>query len=650
VLSLAVVLVLQIALACAASYEGLTGGRPFLDAQDPRVLEILDKNGLSLGGALGRPDAKTNQELFETSPVFRSIVEHVESDVQFARNDSQTRGKVLVTEPIDGVGRVLDLRWLRSPQAQFQLIGIVNRLDRRDFLHGDGRNQSCGEIRVIYRLAYHVEPGWFARLSGTKASASRMPFNLSLIYDLQPRDRADCSSVVKAFVPKTDILPPSEIAAWLLANPLQAKMLRQIELNAQIVRMPSEMEPEFGGQAMYLMRVFGIRNVNGILAAAPKALENTPHLGTLRSDESLRQELIAYIEANASNIRNGVYQIPDKFLDTKVISISTSGSFRKDNHLFTSLFDTRDLRLLQRIVPNVPSDDILERLDTGTCAGCHQGNATAGFHFIGFDRSGVQRNNRVKQAASPHYYAEAKRRAAYMDSLAEGRTPNRFRPLPSAPAARWHRDREPEYESAGLGMPCPLIKQGPAYWTCGLGTTCQAVIRNDKLPSTMGQCLPADRQASAGLSCLSGDIANGPWAFLDRLRLTRLPAGRDAARAICLPPKLGVPGGFYHRPCSEAETSFEGFRNARPSEICGLGGGRSFDLCAASGDFASCLDKSIVRTMRQTCGGDQFCREDYMCQELPDGLPGSELVKDVGYCSPTYFLFQMRIDGHPRPD
>lgn len=40
-----------------------------------------------------------------------------------------------------------------------------------------------------------------------------------------------------------------------------------------------------------------------------------------------------------------------------------------------------------------------------------------------------------------------------------------------------------------------------------------------------------------------------------------------------------------------------------------------------------------------------------MCQALPPDLPGAARVaQENGFCSPTYFVFQMRIDGHPDPD
>jgi hypothetical protein len=58
----------------------------------------------------------------------------------------------------------------------------------------------------------------------------------------------------------------------------------------------------------------------------------------------------------------------------------------------------------------------------------------------------------------------------------------------------------------------------------------------------------------------------------------------------------------------------------------------------------------VVRGNQPTCGRERFCREDYMCQAFPDDVEGAATtVKDHGFCSPTYFLFQMRIDGHPDP-
>jgi hypothetical protein len=659
-LIITIFLVFQIHPVIADDRAILLGGRPFLDVQEPEALSIMEKDGLSLGSVLGHPEADTNRHLFEVSQAFRDIVQHVDADVSTTRDEAKAERRELRTDPIDGMGRTMDLKWLRSSQAHFQLIGVVNRLDRRDFLELDSANRSCGEIRLIYRLAYRIEPGWWARLRGAKPRASRMPFNLNLVHDFRARDSIGCARMLEAVVPQQDLRTPTDVANWIISNPFRQARLRQVELNAQVARMPSEIEPEFGGQAFYLMRVVALEQAGATLTAIPKPLENTPNLGLLMDNEDLRQELIAYIRANAASIRQGVYQLPEKFLDTKAISVSTSGSSRKANRPFTSIFDEDDLQRLGPSGPDRRLQEVLERLDAGTCMGCHQTNATAGFHFIGFDRDEVHRNNRVKHGISPHYHAELARRAAYMVALIDGKSPDRFRPLPSAPPAHWQQGKSAAYEPADLGMPCPLQASDQASWICRSGTTCQAVVQNDELPVAMGQCLSKNNLPSAGLSCMTGKIRNGTSPLRDRLQQARqgriqIGQGGILRPYFCLPPKLGVPGGLHHRACSAAERSFEGFRDGRPNEICGMGGGRTFDLCAASGDFASCLDASIVRTMRQTCGGGHFCREDYMCQEMPKEPLGTadienlKSIKDLGYCSPTYFLFQMRIDGHPRP-
>lgn len=192
-------------------------------------------------------------------------------------------------------------------------------------------------------------------------------------------------------------------------------------------------------------------------------------------------------------------------------------------------------------------------------------------------------------------------------------------------------------------------------WGCRAGTVCTPIADNDRLPVEFGQCVPERRiDIGAGLACLAGQIRDSSEPFNDRMEVSEALAmsrGLTSPRHSCLRPRLGVPGGLNYRPCSPDDLAFGRFKNGNaPDEICGLGGGQAFDRCAATGDFRSCLDASTARQNRQTCGKDRFCREDYVCQALPDDLPNSsEARRDWGYCSPTYFLFQMRLDGHPDP-
>ncbi|TIV62564.1 MAG: hypothetical protein E5V89_33115, partial [Mesorhizobium sp.] len=128
-------------------------------------------------------------------------------------------------------------------------------------------------------------------------------------------------------------------AGWLTGGPLEKAGLsfKQLELNAQVVRFPSGQETEFGGQAAYLMRIFGIDGtaVNG------KPLENTPDTVRLSDDAQLKAKLADYVRANAAAVDLGVYEIPDEFLAKKVISWSTFGSARQANHPFTSLLEPK---------------------------------------------------------------------------------------------------------------------------------------------------------------------------------------------------------------------------------------------------------------------------------------------------------------------
>ncbi len=174
----------------------------------------------------------------------------------------------------------------------------------------------------------------------------------------------------------------------------------------------------------------------------------------------------------------------------------------------------------------------------------------------------------------------------------------------------------------------------------------------------MGQCLLplGSTKMYSGQACLSGTVATKPGRpFNDRFKID----GQFAAFApsisrdtfTCRPPEIGVPGGLAYRACTQADRDFAAFKPGKPApdEICGLVGGKAFDKCAASNAFDECLSAATVRGNRQTCSAFLPCREDYMCQDFPPDTPKLARVKGFGFCSPTYFVFQMRIDNHPTP-
>ena len=81
----------------------------------------------------------------------------------------------------------------------------------------------------------------------------------------------------------------------------------------------------------------------------------------------------------------------------------------------------------------------------------------------------------------------------------------------------------------------------------------------------------------------------------------------------------------------------------------------------AKGYFSSKkFAEEVGRGLLNTCSPARFCREDYICQEMPDFLTsprfnlGKDIIerlreKQVGFCTPTYFVYQLRLDGHPNP-
>ena len=124
----------------------------------------------------------------------------------------------------------------------------------------------------------------------------------------------------------------------------------------------------------------------------------------------------------------------------------------------------------------------------------------------------------------------------------------------------------------------------------------------------------------------------------------------------CLDPVEGTPAGLVTRGCGPG--SSDAAHKARSGEVCAYNGGAGFDACAASGDFSGCLGNAdtFTRGLRGLCDETTACRDDFICQRFFD-IAGSQATptaidrqakapRSPGFCVPTYFLFQMRVDGH----
>ncbi len=632
----------------AAAQEPVT--MPVTMVDEPLVMQRLADRGYAFGAVFGAARTRDLASLYAQAPTYRAVVDTVEADLVAIRADIAKAGRTLHEFTANETGRVMDIRWLKAPEAELRLVGVVNRLDRRDF-HDLRGEHGCGEVRLVYRLAYA-----FRKDGKGKVLSSRMPFNFNAVYDMLPDANGGCAGAAARWQPGQGGRAGAD---WLAAGPLDPSELkfRQLELNAQVVRFPSGQEPEFGGQAVYLMRIFGIDGE----AATALPLENTPDLVRLKEDATLRAALASYVRANAGAVDGGVYMLPEAFLATKVVSFSTFGAARKANHPFADLFEAGDFDGIDfsggRLVRS--ADGLIARLDNGTCQGCHQSSGTAGFHLLGLDDERTSPLNRIEVGISPHLHAELPRRAAYVEAVAGGREPDRFRPLSFAPPALWNESGH-EYEAADPTMACIAPEDAGKLaggWACGGGTVCTPLAASDGATLTMAQCLMPPQSAAmfSGHPCLAGEVtASDGMPFRDRYALTQFaaPAAKASARDYtCRPPKIGVPGGLAYRQCDEKDRAFSAFGKGGelPDEICGLTGGKKFDLCVATGNFDGCLAGAVQRGNRSACSADRFCREDYICQAFPPDTPNVSKVKGVGFCSPTYFLFQMRIDNHATP-
>jgi len=550
-------------------------------------------------------------------------------------------------------------------------------MDRSDIT-----KDSCGEVRFIYRLSYK-----------SKKSSSSLPFFLNVVHQYPKQE--SCAKFSKTWnIDSTD-------AKALKSGPLKNLSFRQMEVNFQSLRFTSGYMHDFGGQAMYMQRIF--RKVGSRLE--PVGLENTPDVLAIKKDPTLLKRFVEYLKKseNLNELDLGSLNInfDPKFLSKLSISWSTLGRARIANRPYAEIFrenrsliESIDISKLKYIKSH---DALIERLDNLTCMGCHQSGGTAGFHMLGFaDASFSHPFNRQELALSPHASAEVSRRIAWLKNVANAQEPNHFRPHSTFSSSDWDVNLGiPKFANLNVGQLC--IAEGGTYAMqpgCadpkGRPVECQKTVLSQGRKVLLGECVLKEAVNSAGSVCWSGEIKESSTAHLERNPPSfnffafedkwKLSAGivKDFKSYSCVLPQSGAPLGRMSRRCSLQEENFEvDFTNTVPDELCANQGGSGFDMCAASGDSGACLETKVARSMLDTCSESRSCREDYICQRFPDyskisvkdyvRKKGTQLInlsqpnkirghvieearrRGLGFCVPTYFLFNMRLDGHPSP-
>lgn len=452
------------------------------------------------------------------SPRMAVVTKTVKSDLQEIRFTRSAPDKQL------------SLNFITDKHSRVQLVGIVNRMDRQ-FIQSR-RESACGEISVIYRFYYNIDDG---------KQESRLPVTLNLVFPAG-KDEADCTTMANRWLkaimasPKKSSTSVSSMAGLLFqegAGPLEnliGENIHRLELNMQAYRRPADDDPsDFGTEATYLIRVFRWDPIQKVFVSSelPNQIDRKIFLcgtddSTAYCDEKKKRRL-AFVKliqdpATVGAIDLGIWNVDSKFLTKRAISVSPGGSHRSENQpywnspnpieqvisdaeLQVAIENAKAAKIELKYINTV--QDFRTRLNDGTCTGCHQTRAIAGFHFPGSDQPDTNPVNSVLLAGSPHFYGDQPRRLKIIKQIAKGQFPK-----PGELAPGYSARPEKEFRSAlegtqligGWGGAC-LIEAyrwtSKRKWDCRAGLQCQQVFESDNDPG-IGICVPPSRWMEVG--------------------------------------------------------------------------------------------------------------------------------------------------------
>jgi len=485
----------------AAETAQLTRGTAITD---PDVLRKLDQEDRLTISRLLWPERNANfplttDLLFSQLPQLAPIPPAI--DAEFDRYLARQKA-AWPTETI-GVGEGFDVQLfdranLKSPDTRFVLAGIVNRMDRAYVAE-----ESCGEIRLIYRLArFETGP------DGSK-TATRLPMTFNLVMKARDAHQTDasgkpvtCAEIARRWLDNGD---------WqgLIGGGLSPSdaMLDRIETNIQISVAPKSALHDF--RSDYLLKVFKYNAATKTFEES--TLENQIDRDRILTDNDLRRDFKAWLLApeNLRAFDRGTVLIPEKFLAKAAVVPTPAGldasplqpefgmmqgegkGEGKGDPVFT---DNDVVGALKQAAARGDMQNIRSvagfqrRLNDVTCAGCHQTRGIGGFHFPGVDWLADKPSNSTIVPASPHFLGDQVRRRDILTAFAAGKRPDFSRGFASRPQTRGSGELAGTEYQDGWGAHCSLQIAGSetrdrsfTSWSCAKGLTCQAAAASSRI-------------------------------------------------------------------------------------------------------------------------------------------------------------------------
>lgn len=476
---------------------------------DPDLLRKLDQSDRLSIARLLQPERNANvpltsELLFGSLPQLKEIPPAI--DAEFDRYIAQHK-QASPSETV-GVGdgfdvQLFDRASLKSANTRFVLAGIVNRMDRAYV-----SEESCGEIRLIYRLAR------FEQKTDGSNTATRLPMTFNLIMKARDARQTDasgkpvtCAEAARRWLDNGDW----QELIGSHADPYDA-MIDRIETNIQISIAPKSALHDF--RSDYLLKVFKYDAATRIFVES--TLENQIDRDRILADDVLRHDFKAWLlaPANLREFDRGTVLIPEKYLAKAAVAPTPAGldastvqpefGMMQGEGKSDPVFSDDDVvgALKQAAARSITLENIRSvagfqrRLNDVTCSGCHQTRGIGGFHFPGVDWLTVGASNSTIVPASPHFFGDQPRRRDILTAFAAGKQPDFSRGFASRPQTRGAQELAGTEYQDGWGAHCSLQNAGSrtadksfTSWTCAKGLTCQPAAASSRI----GMCFITTR-------------------------------------------------------------------------------------------------------------------------------------------------------------